>query len=127
MKYKIAELSGATLDAAVAKALGMASKHTSNLPDWYPLLAFYDGYFGDGFEPSTRFDHGGPVIERYDIELGGLMAAMELNLPPAMQVAKIVTQRVGDSAHLVIATGQTKLIAAMRAYCLSVFGPEVEL
>ena len=62
MLHKVSELPVALLDAAVAKALGMARAHTSELPDWFPRVACHDDYFGDTFEPSTRFDHGGPVI-----------------------------------------------------------------
>lgn len=117
MKHKTAELEGELLDIAVALALGIQPnlRHKGKpLTDCY-LIPFdtgpSEGSAGDIFQPSTRWDHGGPIIER----------------------AKINTfwhegrgRWCADKDDLGL-DGPTLLIAAMRAYVTSVFGEEVEI
>jgi hypothetical protein len=101
--YKVSELEGALLNAAVAMAEGAPQ----NLAKWMDS------------EPSERWDHGGPIIERERIDLmdvgGGEWAAVHA----ALNVAR----EAGRGAMY----GPTALIAAMRAYVASVFGETVEM
>lgn len=121
MKYKTAELTGALLDAAVAKATGMPY-------ELMPQKTWGDGFgitivtprpacFADGnyFEPSTDWSKGGPLIERERISIrvdtrGGNWVAF-------FDGARATSRQKGESA----------LIAAMRAYVSHKLGEEVEL
>lgn len=114
MKHNTSELTGALLDAAVAKAEGKP----------FGLMSF-DRDISQGitvqhpetglevfYSPSTEWAHGGPIIERERIELlrsGGEWCAQ----------AGSSVGAVGD--------GETPLIAAMRAYVAHKLGDEVEL
>jgi hypothetical protein len=98
MKHKTAELEGALLDAAVAKAEGV-------------------GIWAEGLSWLTEWAEAGPIIERERISVfqngDGSWSAM---MPQAH-----------EDDDLVSGTGLTPLIAAMRAYVASRFGEEVEL
>jgi hypothetical protein len=118
MKHKVAELIGHELDALVLVALGHCVfeirddrcwRHTN---DGQPEL----------FEPSTRWEHGGPIIEREHIALeweGDLVEADSR-----------WTAGVGDTeapGHQGWSFGPTPLVAAMRMFVYQKFGEEVEL
>lgn len=133
MKHKTAELEGALLDAAVAKAEGVAFRlnegkcWTMLRVQKFKTLAAACGTIKvpSGFDetlkvlcPSSDWSQGGPIIEREHIRLDwrqpfGWFAYPGLDMPidylPSMDPAA------------------TPLIAAMRAYCASKFGEEVEL
>lgn len=124
MKHKTAELEGALLDAAVAKALGarvyrleaVAGSHwRAKGGDVRPETATPGGplisYMAQQF--SSNWALGGPIIERERIGL----------LPPV----EGVTLLWATSGFKRYAQGETALIAAMRAYVASKFGDEVEL
>jgi hypothetical protein len=102
MEYKVAELEGELLDAAVAKAnedpTGDVNPGTPRVP-----LAY-----------STDWEYGGPIIERERIELHTGSA----DHPYWEAIC---------GAQDVQAGGPTPLIAAMRAYVASKFGETVEL
>lgn len=111
MKHKVCELDGQLLDAAVAKAKGDA------LPDFWRDPDDGTCWARPGREewaPSSRWDQGGPIIERERITIG-----------PAMGRdgwwAGEPRNRINDGY------GHTPLIAAMRAYVASKFGEEIEL
>lgn len=61
---------------------------------------------GGGYNPSSRWEQGGPIIERERIGGGGWLACDHLN-PPL--------------------SGPTLLIAAMRCYVANKPGPRVEV
>lgn len=114
MKYKTSELTGALLDAAVAKADGWAPSKTS--PEiWLPPKGVrvqgprHVGFDGvHGFRPSDHWEHGGPIIERERID--------------------ITAHGNGWSAGYGQAEyGPTPLIAAMRAFCCAKLGDEIDL
>lgn len=120
MKHKTAELIGAELDAAVAKAQGFAIL-SHNGETWAEdgEHGFLVGYIGGpaqhvpSYSPSTDWQDGGPIIARERIEFyafmdGSFIAKLHGKLKAA-----------GD--------GPTHLIAAMRAYVLSKLGDEVDL
>lgn len=123
VKKRVAELEGAHLDWAVAKALGL-------VPD-DEYWAFIDGipqvsWFTSGGEfggtipltgwmnPSTKWEHGGPIIERNGIWLAA---------PRRSRTEWSAT--VGDSTDDF--RGPTPLVAAMRAFVASKLGDEVEV
>lgn len=125
MKHKIATLGGTLLDAAVAKAEGFPWRK----PSHGPCCTCQDcGYAHDDCQCgySNEWEMGGPIIQREHItiiastgygdevlwsaEAGAFGHYIDVMLPIG----------VGEQ-------GPTPLIAAMRAYCASVFGEEVEL
>ena len=98
---KVNELSGAALDWAVAKCVGLSHRLHGRVPF------------------STDWAQGGPLIEREWIEL-------TLNTDPGggEWVAQIADD-VPDGYHS--ATGPTPLIAAMRCYVTFKLGDEIEV
>jgi hypothetical protein len=121
MKHKVADLEGALLDAAVAKAERGALKGIEYAVegggDYGPTTFRLEGHV---FAPSAAWNVGGPIIERERISviregfgdwwLAGLNA------------------EVGNHYRLDHAqVGPTPLTAAMRAHVASKFGEEVEL
>lgn len=126
MKYKTSELTGAMLDAAVAKASGLSYAI-------HPQKVWGDGYgvtivnqtpacwTGTGYyEPSTDWRTGGPIIDLKQISLivddGHTDACVML-----------ITDHGELAGHNGRGEGPTPLIAAMRAYVASKFGEEVDL
>jgi hypothetical protein len=121
VKHKVAELEGALLDAAVAKAEGDA------LPNFWRDPEDGTCWSRPGREewkPSARWDQGGPIIERERIylchepwpDVAGWEAGIEFEALES-----------GGYGSRFAAAGPTPLIAAMRAYVASKFGDEVEL
>lgn len=114
MKYKVAELEGAQLDAAVAKAEGLDLHPGPGVVVHAPI----DKVWAHQIQPSTRWQDGGPIIERERINVGfddqggtdrGMWCAYLYDGDGSMWFA------------------DTFLIAAMRAYVASKFGEEVDL
>jgi len=106
MKYQVSDLSGALLDAAVAKCEGMNYELRNPGPACVICNMAYS--------PSSHWDTGGPLIERHGIDL---TYVHENDEPWASQVP-------GDGR---IGFGATPLVAAMRAYVVSMIGYEVDL
>lgn len=129
MKYRVAELEGALLDAAVAmvegvdvvrRPWGIAEVHPNcddeaaeRLDDYCP--ATRTGY--TAYSPSTDWGRGGPIIERNDWVLPYRSPGRRLHL------GRYTAQTPGGFEH----SGPTPLVAAMRAYVASRFGEDVEL
>lgn len=127
---KTSELEGAALDEYVAKALGLTTqtryantgRPIYGAPDFIDCPS-EDPTFGDPFTPSTRWDHGGPIIEMETIRLepstwdsgGGVQWVAGPKRPQA-------DMRYPHGVQY----GPTPLIAAMRAFVRSVFGDEVK-
>ncbi len=120
LKHKVSELEGADLDAAVALAEGYQLHYVKGGSCWAFDGRRFIGYIaGDnvpGWEPSRSWQHGGPIIERERINLSHIKCATE---PKEWVAVKYKGMPWVD--------GPTALIAAMRAYVSSKFGPEVEL
>jgi hypothetical protein len=116
VKVKTAELIGLQLDWAVAKAVGkedigivagtvIARNEKGSGPTHGP------------FAPSRSWAHGGPIIEREQISLGGG------NLDGSWDAEMYdLSTDVGASA-----SGPTPLVAAMLTYVLFKLGDEVEV
>lgn len=99
---KLAELSGAALDWAVANCEGLVSIDTKNLFEPWYLLRDYT--------PSINWAQGGPIIEREGIALGQTGDGWEATCDGCIYVY-----------------GPTPLIAAMRCYVANKLGQEVEI
>lgn len=133
-RYRVEELEGALLDAAVAMIEGIEGLvekdgRMCHVREWDPEgMAWRDDMqewvMWIDYAPSQRWDHGGPIIERERIapqperrgDIGNEWA--DRPEPPLGWEVDIGGKRI---------TGPTHLIAAMRAFCASRFGEEVEL
>jgi hypothetical protein len=124
-KQKVSDLQGALLDAAVAIAEGLPF-HPN--PGRYMTHESQHAIWAHERQFSSRWDHGGPIIERMQITICGpdLMTSglWEAFIEPVC--------RPISSSHMEITgrherSGPTPLIAAMRVYVASRLGEEVEL
>jgi hypothetical protein len=104
MKTKTSELTGAALDWAVAKCLGV------------DYISFLNMHQCGHFHFSTDWAQGGPIIERESIDV--------LRDPNGTAGWGA---RVYISRRDVWCYGPTPLIAAMRCYVASKLGEEVEV
>lgn len=125
---KVFELTGAELDYWVAKAEEMEISRTDDGP-----VAF----IGQGrvFEPSTRWDHGGPIIEREGIAVYPDQLARHTGAEPWLagfdlraERGTVYSEHTEDGLSIELDHGQSgpsPLIAAMRALVLSKFGEDL--
>ena len=105
---KTNELIGAALDWAVAQCEGF---------DWYiaeGVVYEERGEVSATFEPSVRWAHAGPIIEREMISL---------NAHEPDDVEWVAREYWGDDGM----TGPTPLIAAMRCYVMNNMGTVVDV
>jgi hypothetical protein len=100
MKIKTSELTGAALDWAVAMAENWAGAEFEVRPY------------------STDWSQGGPIIEREGIGLD-----QYADYPRWQAFTPAPEQQSGQA----VCTGPTPLIAAMRCYCASKLGHEVDV
>ena len=106
---KVSELTGDALDWAVAKCEG----HTG--------LWIEDDLHGNHisrpYTPSTDWSQGGPIIEREGINLFLRKGA----------VARAGTPWLAYTYDQLEAEGPTPLVAAMRCYCASKLGDNIDI
>lgn len=131
MKHKTSELTGAMLDAAVAKANGMGFEihHEKVWGDGCGVTIINQTpacWTGAGYyEPSTDWRTGGPIIEREKIAVIHCPAGFTAGEEWEAYMGYVDPRRLDlDPAD---GEGPTPLIAAMRAYVVSKLGDEVEL
>lgn len=124
MKIKTAELTGAALRWAVAKATGTLAfdkqiTGDTKLDGWW--LWGPDNYWIqlETFFPDEKWAHGGPIIEREKIEL----EYIGYDNLPYWGALKFSPSKYERRA----AIGPTPLIAAMRCYVASKLDGEVEI
>jgi hypothetical protein len=115
MRIKTSDLSGAALDWAVAQCEGDDSIAACYYEDNTPLLL--DEAPEPEWKPSTNWAQGGPIIERYCINLFRLDPKTEDNTNFWVAHIDGIYCRYGVSA----------LMAAMRCYVASKLGDEVEI
>ena len=125
MKYETAKLSGAMLDAAVAKGEGRAFKIAP-----YRVSGDYGITFvrsdpvcvvdSAHFEPSSSWSQGGPIIEREGVETWKWKGE-----DGAYWCAHVGGRRVGTNDKESL--GGTLLVAAMRAFVHARCGYTVDL
>jgi hypothetical protein len=111
MKVKTSELKDKPLDWGVAKCEG----------DEVSLIKgqLETRWTTNGWKPSTDWSQGGPIIEREFIHWG--MTAVPHGATPTVYLAY---QYQSGTAPM---KGPTPLIAAMRCFCASRLGDEVEI
>lgn len=117
---KTSKLIGALLDYWVAKADGMQHVRINDdaePPECYMWEQERGIGSGEPYSPSSNWKLGGPIIERERIELFA-----PANSP---EWAKWEAKLHPNGSFARIASGETALIAAMRAYVASKFGDEV--
>ena len=130
MKIKTAELIGATLDWAVAKALGIRTyigryEHTLTGP--CILDADLVDMQTDGeqeLKHSRSWAQGGPIIDREKLCVG-YQHQLDPVYVPLLDPATICWARTTAGGYLKY--GPTPLIAAMRCYVTSKLGDEVDV
>ena len=115
----VADLIGNDLNIAVAMADGHAVRrstleHAPGIHEQWP-----GGNWEWIRQPSTAWEHGGPIIEREGIEL----------TPSAEGTwyALWIADRDSDTSPTSSAERFTPLVAAMRAYVASKFGETIDL
>lgn len=119
---KTADLSGPALDYWVAKAEGFDAEIITDEKGAFCVRTerFENGGKARGpYSPSTEWHRGGPIIER---ELICVSFGSNQESFPGWS-ALIGPEHYGDEGD---ASGSSPLIAAMRAYVIAKFGPEVE-
>ena len=121
MKIKTSELIDAALDWAVGYARCLTATNGK------PILArdLMDAAMRYGTSsPSTDWAQGGPIIDR---EIGNLWKHNKLdpNEPDVWTAAAY--RKAPDGAMLYYEDGPTPLIAAMRCFCRSKLGDEVDV
>lgn len=135
MKHKTESLEGPLLDAAVAKALGLSFtiRHypgDGSSPVSKALLVHKttSGEREDGFYPSSRWDHGGPIIQQFHISIecfqdtsGGSNMRDVFWLSTAYGGTAAGLKHDGRGEH------GLPLVAAMRAIVSAQLGEEVEV
>lgn len=124
MKHKVSELTGALLDAAVAKAEGhkaqiCGSDCLIDPPEEFHALI--------KFSPSRDAELGLSIIEREQITV--VASTGHGGSEPLEWSADVGAfhHYIDEPLPLMGGRGPTPLIAAMRAYVSSKFGDEVEL
>lgn len=127
-EVKVSELEGAALDWAVAKALGfiesgqvypvMYQNREGVCSVSYWALRGTESYEGQpsAFEPSMDWNEGGPLIEKHGIRL-----------QPPRSDSSWTGDCIGERGAVSFCTGETALIAAMRALVASKLGEVVEI
>ena len=113
MKLKTSELQGAVLDWAVAKCI----YEPDDVVICDGRVFAYDDAT-NGFNPSTDWAQGGPIIER---------EGMALNMEDTREWRVSMWWDDEDSKGDILMVGPTPLIAAMRCYVASQIGDEIEL
>jgi len=105
---KTSELTGADLNLAVAKIIGLEIK---------VMYGVVHDVHGEPFMSDLDWNVAGPIIEREGIEIYPLGAAN----------GEWGARKVDGEGDLIRFYGDTPLIAAMRCYVASKLGDEVEI
>lgn len=120
MKIKTTEITGPALDWVVAQVVHANLQRTYGEPVFNPKTKrIYQTQglqqIGVNYSPSTNWSQGGPIIEREGITV--------CHGSPVHGLEWLACDR--SSTH--IQHGPSYLIAAMRCFCASKLGEEVEL
>lgn len=114
-KIKVAELTGAALDWAVAKAEGYVEDSDS----WLHEATVEDVRESDSWHPSVNWAQGGPIIER--------IRGFELKVWLESKFDSKCEAHIHNYGGNWIAFGPTPLIAAMRCYVDAKLGDEIDV
>lgn len=114
MKIQTKDLTDLALDWVMAKCddrtftIKFANK---------PCITLWEtNAYGVTYSPSTYWSQGGPIIERESISVIPFDDRWEARCASSLTPARFMERR-----------GPTPLIAAMRCYCASKFGDEVDV
>lgn len=125
MKVKVAELSGAQLDIAVAMAEGLRQAKIHNIMG--QKICFAEWATGEfpvaAYSPTQSWFIAGPIIARERIEF----ILIDDEQPDFIAYVGAVWEYGHAEEWKGKGQGATHLIAAMRAYVTSKFGAEIEL
>ena len=124
-QYKVAELSDALLDAAVALAEGFPLCEEWNQTD-YILLGTGAGDL-KRYSPSTNWAIGGPIIQREKITIAPYDRVTGIRSPMLLDWCSCCFNIGDDPEGCHITLAHEPLIAAMRAYVIRKLGETVEL
>ena len=126
MKIKTAELTGAALDWAVAecenelwKQYDDALEAEAEIMPARPCEYLRDYHYGPEFSPSTDWAQGGQIIDVIE----GFQLKVWLESRPQTKCEAHIHSYDGDY----VAFGPTPLIAAMRCFCCSKLGEEIDV
>lgn len=119
MKIKTSELKDKALDYVVAKIESGIEPEYFNGSVWITTGGSFARVRRNVFEPSTKWSQGGPIIERE----GGFHLKIWLESRPNTKCEAHIHNYDGDWIQF----GPTPLIAAMRCFCASRLGDEVEV
>lgn len=119
MKYKTIELTGVLLDAAVALAENL---HVDGIRGDAVVVGVTPNRYV--YSPSSKCEQGGPIIDREFIDTA---APDEFDDDERWFAGIYRDQYRHHSPRCCEMRGETRLIAAMRAYVASRFGEEVDL
>lgn len=127
-KYKTSKLTGALLDAAVAKAEGFGQWTVHTYDGETEAACILGPLAMERFEwsPSKTWEQGGSIIERERIALWASNSGWRALHPTADGNAWYQDGSI-DADICDGEAGDTMLIAAMRAYVASKLGDEVDL
>ena len=126
MKIKTTELTGPALDWVVAQVVHANLQRTYGEPVFNPKtkrIYQTEGLrqIGVNYSPSTNWAQGGPIIEQEKMTI-----SYDEDGQTYSAYVSLFRQR-GMSNRTRWRSGPTPLIAAMRAFCCSLLGEEVEL
>ena len=124
MKIKTSELTGAALNWAVAKCEGKVEQDVYGSPELLESglhLHYCDVLLSHPYNPSTDWAQGGALIEREKMTL-----SYDEDGQTYSAYVSLFRQR-GMSNRTRWRSGPTPLIAAMRCFCCSLLGEEVEI
>lgn len=110
---KVSELQGAALDWAVAKCEGKNGVLHDDGITRCIVIAAASGVYKGTWKPTVNWSQGGPIIERE-----GIMIERWVSTGHWQAANALVTK---------VFTAETPLIAAMRCYCCSKLGDEVDV
>lgn len=118
MIIKTAELEGAALDWAVAKAIGANIDHelTHSRKVW---AAWGDLSSPERFNPSEDWAQGGPLIDQYKVEFRARGDSYECRVE--------MWDNEGIGYDEIKTTGPSHLVAAMRAIAMAELGDAVDV
>lgn len=124
---KTRDLIGAQLDWAVAKCEGYECEFGDEVSG--PWLVPQEGYLHDekplaSFRPSTDWAQGGPLSERESLCVGRKQQC-DTAYCPINDPTVDCWARTSNGGHL--SYGPTPLIAAMRCFCASRLGDEINI
>jgi hypothetical protein len=126
MKHKVDELTGALLDAAVAKALGVVILDLGLVVDGEPVVCLPEaGEHNYVWRPSREWHQGGPLIERERINLVYCEPGTTAGDAWEAYLGDLSPRRLDNDPAS--GDGPTPLIAAMRAFVCKKLGDEVDL